>query len=93
MPDQKIVVEVVYAGAERISRTLHMRVGSTVLQAIEASGLLEVLPPDAYDPERLGVFAQRVAPQTILHGGDRVELYRPLQLNPMEARRRRARES
>ena len=93
MPDREIVVEVVYAGAERISRTLHMRVGSTVLQAVEASGLLEVLPPDAYDPERLGIFARRVTPQQVVQCGDRVELYRPLQLQPMEARRRRARKS
>jgi len=28
----------------------------------------------------------------VLQAGDRIEIYRPLTLNPMEARRRRARE-
>lgn len=93
MPEPKIFVEVVYAGVERITRKLEMRAGSTALQAVEASGLLALLPPDAYDAQRLGIFAQRVSPQHVLRAGDRVELYRPLQLDPMEARRRRARGS
>ena len=88
MPEPNIIVEVVYAGVERMTRTLELRVGSTVVQAVEASGLLEVLPPGAYDPQRLGIFAQRVSAQQVLRSGDRVEIYRP---DPMEARRRRAR--
>lgn len=92
MPESDILVEVVYAGVERITRTLALHAGSTVLQAVEASGLLALLPPGAYDPQRLGIFAQRVSAQQVLRSGDRVEIYRPLQLDPMEARRRRARE-
>lgn len=92
MPEQRIVVEVVYAGAVRITRTLELRAGSTVLQAVEASGIVDLLPPGAFDPQRLGIFAQRVPPQRLLRSGDRVEIYRPLLLDPMDARRRRARE-
>lgn len=92
MPEPNIVVEVVYAGVERITRTLELPAGSTVLQAVEASGLPGLLPPGAYDPQRLGIFAQPVPAQQVLHSGDRVEIYRPLQLDPMAARRRRARQ-
>jgi putative ubiquitin-RnfH superfamily antitoxin RatB of RatAB toxin-antitoxin module len=36
------------------------------------------------------VFAKKVPADRVLEEGDRVELYRPLILDPMEARRRRA---
>jgi putative ubiquitin-RnfH superfamily antitoxin RatB of RatAB toxin-antitoxin module len=38
----------------------------------------------------VAVFGERVDPQYPLHDGDRVELLRPLQIDPKEARRRRA---
>ena len=91
MSEPDIRVEVVFAGVECITRTLELRAGSTVMQAVEASGLIALLPPGAFDPQRLGIFAQRVSAQQVLHAGDRVEIYRPLQLDPMAARRRRAR--
>ena len=93
MPEEQIVVEVVYAGLTRISRTVKLRAGSTVLQAAEASGITRLVPHGAFDPQRLGIFSQRVPPQQILRSGDRVEIYRPLLLDPMDARRRRARKT
>lgn len=38
----------------------------------------------------LAVFGQAAGLQTPLHDGDRIELLRPLQCDPMQARRRRA---
>ncbi|WP_250622701.1 RnfH family protein [Pinirhizobacter soli] len=38
----------------------------------------------------LGVFSWRVQGDHVLADGDRVEVYRPLTLDPKEARRRRA---
>ena len=38
----------------------------------------------------LGIFGKRVKPAERLHEGDRVEAYRPLQVNPKEARREKA---
>ena len=93
MPEERIVVEVVYAGDTSISRTLAVPAGSTALQAVEASGIIGLVPSGAFDPQCLGIFAQRVPPQQILRSGDRVEIYRPLRLDPMDARRRRARRS
>jgi putative ubiquitin-RnfH superfamily antitoxin RatB of RatAB toxin-antitoxin module len=93
MLEAEIVVEVVYAGETHISRKLRLPAGSTALQAVEASGLAELVPAGAFDPQRLGIFARRVSPDQVLRSGDRVEIYRPLLLDPMTARRQRARGS
>ncbi len=88
----RITVEVVCATAERqLLRQVSLPVGSRVISAIEQSGILQEMPEVAFDPSRLGVFSRRVAPDEILHDGDRVEIYRPLTLDPKDARRRRAR--
>ena len=54
-------------------------------EAVAASGLPR--------PGRIGIFGKVVDPGTRLADGDRVEIYRPLALDPKEARRRRARKS
>ncbi|MBT2142438.1 MULTISPECIES: RnfH family protein [unclassified Rhodanobacter] len=92
MAERTIRVEVVYAGTERpIRRRVELADGCTVMQAIDASGIVTMLPGGAVDPARLGVFARKVAPDRLVREGDRIEIYRPLLLDPMEARRRRAR--
>lgn len=90
MPD-RITVEVVCATPERqVLRRLTMESGSTAIQAVEQSGILQEMPEVAFDPSRLGIFARRVSAETVLQEGDRVEIYRPLTLDPKDARRRRA---
>ena len=89
-----IKVEVVYAAGPAgpfSSRTVELAQHSTVMQAIEASGLRHVLPQGAIDDARLGIYSRRVQLSQLLADGDRVEIYRPLVIHPMEARRRRAR--
>jgi putative ubiquitin-RnfH superfamily antitoxin RatB of RatAB toxin-antitoxin module len=49
------------------------------------------MPEVAFDPSLLGVFSRRVLPDDTLRDGDRVEIYRPLTLDPKDARRRRVR--
>ncbi|WP_243050926.1 RnfH family protein [Dyella sp. RRB7] len=89
----RITVEVVYAGPDRqFTYRLSLPAGSTVMQAIEASGLQQDMPGLLIDPSRLGIFSRKVAPDHGLDEGDRVEIYRPLTLDPKEARRRRAHE-
>jgi putative ubiquitin-RnfH superfamily antitoxin RatB of RatAB toxin-antitoxin module len=39
----------------------------------------------------VGIWGKRVSPDTTVRAGDRVELYRPLEVDPREARRQRAR--
>lgn len=92
MAEHTIRVEVVYAGEEQpIQRRVELADGCTVMQAIDASGIVAMLPAGTIDPARLGIFARRVAPDRLVREGDRIEIYRPLLLDPMEARRRRAR--
>ena len=92
MANGMIVVDVVSASAGALIRhRVMLPVGSTVNQAIEASGIANMLGDGATAPHRIGIFSRRVHPQDVLQDGDRVEIYRPLQLDPMEARRRRAR--
>jgi Uncharacterized protein conserved in bacteria len=92
MAERKIMAEVVYAAAgEHILRRVELAEGSTVRLAIDTSGITAILPEGTVDACRLGVFARKVAPDQIVQDGDRIEIYRPLMLDPMEARRRRAR--
>lgn len=90
MDDLTISVEVVYARAEQLTRRrVELPGGSSVKDAIEASGMREALPAGEIDPARLGIFSRKVHPGTLVHEGDRIEIYRPLLLDPMQARRRR----
>ncbi|MFC4526562.1 RnfH family protein [Dyella halodurans] len=90
---EQITVNVVYAEPERqFVRRLTLPAGSTVMQAIEASGIAQAVPGLVIDPARLGIFSRKAAPDHVLDEGDRVEIYRPLTLDPKEARRRRAHE-
>ena len=91
MPDS-ISVEVVCATAERqLLRKVTLPTGSRVIEAVEQSGILQAMPEVAFDPLRLGVFSRRVSPDDTLRDGDRVEIYRPLTIDPKDARRRRVR--
>lgn len=83
-------VEVVYAlpGTHDATR-VDVPPGATVRDALAASGIADRHP--GIDLSRLGVFGRRVDAETPLAEGDRVEVYRPLPLDPKEARRRRAR--
>jgi uncharacterized protein len=87
----EIDVAVVYATPTRqFAKTLSLPAGSSVEQAIRASGLLEELPELDLAHQRVGVFGEPVQLDDCLQGGERVEIYRPLLADPKEARRRRA---
>ncbi|GAB4482104.1 MAG: hypothetical protein OHK0044_31000 [Burkholderiaceae bacterium] len=64
--------------------------GSTLRDAVIASGLPQRVPeldPDALD---LGVFSRLRDPEEPVREGDRIEIYRPLAIDPKQARRVRA---
>lgn len=86
-------VEVVYALPRRAYRlTLALPAGATVADALAAAA--RQAPFDALDLDRasVGVFGDRVERSRPLRGGDRLEIYRPLAIDPREARRRRLRD-
>ena len=70
---------------------LDVDAGTTIAQAIAASGVLARFPEIDLARNQLGLFGKLKPAGTILRDGDRIEIYRPLQADPMESRRRRAR--
>ena len=85
-------VEVVYAlpeGADSVA--LQVSAGTTLAGAVAACGLLERHPELAAGALRLGVYGEEKDPATPAKPGDRIEVYRPLAMDPKEARRQRAR--
>lgn len=80
-----LAVEVIEAWPRAFRSTpLRVRPGATVADALAAAGIA----PDAYPA--VAVFGERVMLDDVLAEGDRVELLRPLQADPKDARRRRA---
>jgi|PlaIllAssembly_1097288.scaffolds.fasta_scaffold424082_2 hypothetical protein len=65
--------------------------GATVADALRASGMAERHALKTEDLH-VGVWSRVVEPQTLLRDRDRVEIYRPLTVDPKEARRQRYRQ-
>jgi putative ubiquitin-RnfH superfamily antitoxin RatB of RatAB toxin-antitoxin module len=86
-----MIVTVVYAqpGAQQVIE-VDVDAGATVRQAIVASGLLAQAPELAQDELDVGVWNHRCSLDAVLRLGDRIEVYRPLRVDPKEARRKRA---
>jgi len=90
---ESIHVEVVYAMPERQDVIgISLPAGSTVGQAIEASGLLAKHPEIDLTKNKLGIYAKLAKIDTALRDRDRVEIYRPLIADPKEVRKQRAAE-
>lgn len=92
MPDQKtMTVEVAYALPDKQSVvSVQVKPGSTLLDAIKLSGILEQHPEIDLDNTKVGIFSKISPPETVLREKDRVEIYRPLIADPKESRRKRA---
>ncbi len=71
-------------------RDLVLRSPATIGEAIEASGVRESVAELRTAKLEVGVYSRLREPTDPLHDGDRVEIYRPLTLDPKEARRIRA---
>ena len=93
MTESMILVEVAY-GRRDDQRIVSLSVPSdtTAGDALTGSGLVETFPE--IDPATctLGVFGHVVAADHVLQSGDRVEVDRPLAMDPREARRQLAAE-
>jgi len=89
MPD--IAVEVVYALPEKqYLYSVNVPEGSTVEQAIKASGLLELRSDIDLNENKVGIYSRPVKLHDAVESGDRIEIYRPLIADPKELRRQRA---
>jgi len=90
--DDGVRVELAFSPAPRqvLTKALVLRPGSTVADALRASGWVDEhgLVPDTL---RCGVWGRIQPLDHVLREGDRIELYRPLAIDPKEARRLRYR--
>ena len=88
---ERIAVEVVFARPDAQSLvTLSLEEGATVAVAIDRSDLAENYPDEPFADFSTGIWGREVERDCVLKDGDRVEVYRPLQLDPRESRRRLA---
>lgn len=71
-------------------RDLSVNEPCTLRQALEQSGILRECPEINLSIHKVGIFGKLVSLETSLHSGDRIEIYRPLKIDPKESRRRRA---
>jgi len=87
----KFEVEVVFALPEKQSlQTLLVEDGTTIAEVIAKSGLTKIFPDHRLAELALGVWGREVEKNRVVKAGDRIEIYRPLELDPREARRQLA---
>lgn len=88
-----IQVEVAYAQPERQEIVpVNVPEGTTALEAAKLSGITDIFPEIDPDTIDMGVFGKVIKDPAAhaLREGDRVELYRPLKIDPKQARLNRA---
>jgi putative ubiquitin-RnfH superfamily antitoxin RatB of RatAB toxin-antitoxin module len=84
-------IELVYALPEKQwLQTLTLKAGATAREAIEQSGLLNHLSEWTFETGKLGIYSRLVTLDYVLRDRDRIELYRPILIDPKDARRQRA---
>jgi hypothetical protein len=88
-----IEVEVAYARPDK-QEIVPVRVpdGTTALEAARLSGIVDVFPEIELDATDMGIFGKVIKDPAAheLREGDRIELYRPLRIDPKQARLNRA---
>jgi uncharacterized protein len=86
--EELIQVEVAYAQPERqLILEVEVPRGTTAIEAVRLSGIEEQFPEIELGKNRLGVFGKLCKDDRPLNPGDRVEIYRPLLVDPRVARR------
>ena len=84
-------IQIAYASSEQQTLLdLDVNDGVSIQMAIEQSGLLKQYTELDLSNMVVGIFSRRKRLETLLQEGDRIEIYRPLLCDPMDARRARA---
>ena len=90
MPDE-ILVEVAYAlPEEQVIISIKVPIKFNVKQAIEKSGIQKKFPSIDLSKNKVGIFGKKTTLDHPLNDRERIEIYRPLILDPKEMRRKRA---
>jgi putative ubiquitin-RnfH superfamily antitoxin RatB of RatAB toxin-antitoxin module len=84
-------IEVVYASKiKQHLQEIELPENSSIQEAIEASSLLEEFPEINLNETTVGIFGKKCSLSSFVRAGDRIEIYRPLTIHPMQKRRRLA---
>ncbi len=84
----KVTIEVVLAIAERqVLREVAVPAGATVAEAIARSGIADEFPELEVESLTVGIWGKVVDRSKPVQVGDRIEVYRPLPIDPRDARR------
>ena len=84
-------IDVIYAlPSQQVVRRVDLREGATAEVAVINSRLAEDFPEIRVEGNQLSCYGRLIGWQTRLHDGDRVEILRPLSVDPKDSRRRRA---
>ena len=92
MVDEKhITVEIAYALPEQqLIITIQIPERSSIENAIQTSGILQRFPEIDLNMNKVGIFGKLAKLETSLRDMDRIEIYRPLIVDPKAVRRNRA---
>ena len=84
-------ISVVYVDkAAQKGYVFDLPLGVTVKEAIEKSGVLQDFPQIDLAKQAVGIYSEVVSLNHRLKENNRIEIYRPLEIDPKAARRRRA---
>lgn len=88
--DVMLEIEVVYGLPDKqVLKKMNVQNGCTAREAVCQSGLDEIFSELDLQTAPLGIFGKSVKDETLLRDKDRIEIYRPLLIDPKEARRKR----
>ena len=88
---ETLFIEIAYASSDKqVVKSLSVPHNCNVEQAILASNILAEFPEINLTVNAIGIFSKKVTLTTPLQKGDRIEIYRPLTIDPKQARRMRA---
>ena len=83
-------IEIVYGfPGKQVLKKMNVQNGCTAREAVCQSGLDEIFSELDLQTAPLGIFGKSVKDETLLRDKDRIEIYRPLLIDPKEARRKR----
>lgn len=89
-----ISVEVVYARPDKqLIKTVKILPNATIEDAIIASAICDDFPEIKLSTIMVGIFSKKATLMHRLKDHDRVEIYRPLLIDPKQARKRRLQQS
>ncbi len=90
---ERVNLQVVFLGGagKALSRNIQVEQNTSLRQAVELSGLQVEAPGVDFARCRLGVWGKVRPGESLAADGDRIEIYRPLLVDPKIARARRAR--